>query len=84
MKSRIGVRKRLEQEAKLLSRPKYVKRTSLIDQLGSNRLSPEERNKKRANNRKKAIEKMAKNETRRAMFVNSAQSGLKGNYFIVG
>ena len=56
----------------------------MIDQIGSSRLSPEERNKKRAGVRKKAIEKMAQNETRRAMFASSAKSGLTGNYFIVG
>eukprot|EP00942_MAST-04A_sp_MAST-4A-sp1_P014658 g14658.t1 len=67
-----------------ITRPKYVKRASILDQIGSSRLSPEERNKKRAGVRKKAIEKMAQNETRRAMFASSAKSGLTGNYFIVG
>ncbi len=84
LKSRIEVRKKLEQQAKILTRPKYVKRASILDQIGSSRLSPEERNKKRAGVRKKAIEKMAQNETRRAMFASSAKSGLTGNYFIVG
>ena len=84
LKSRIGVRKKLEKEAKILMRPKYVKRASLIDQSGNTMLSPEERNKKRTAKHKQAIEKMAKSEARRAMFVSSAQSGLKGNYFVVG
>ena len=74
----------IEKEAKILMRPKYVKRASLIDQSGNAMLSPEERNKKRTAKHKQAIEKMAKSEARRAMFVSSAQSGLKGNYFIVG
>ena len=84
LKSRIGVRKKLEKEAKILMRPKYVKRASLIEQSGNTMLSPEERNKKRSAKHRQAIEKMAKSEARRAMFVSSAQSGLKGNYFVVG
>ena len=45
LKSRIGVRKKLEKEAKILMRPKYVKRASLIDQSGNTMLSPEEKQK---------------------------------------
>ena len=38
----------------------------------------------RSKGKSKTYEKMAQNETRRAMFASSAKSGLTGNYFIVG